>query len=177
MKTILIDVDGTIADIHTVWLDMYNKEYGDNMTVDQITKWEMHELVKPECGKGIYKFLSHPDFYKRTHPIDGAIWGVGELRRRGHKIVFVTSGVFPEKERWVEFLGFGGKRDIVFTEQKELVVGDIMIDDYQPNIKAWYEIGKHAILFDRPWNQTTPWHPRAKTWEDAVRLVGSSNGW
>lgn len=173
MKTILIDIDGVVADLHRAWLDLYNAEYHDSLTHTDIVKWEMHEIVKPECGMKIYDFLHHPDIYRKTPPISGAVDGVRKLKNAGHIIVFVTAGLSSEKERWMEFLGFGSKKDIISADatKKHMIEGDVMIEDYQPTLSAWYRIGRQGILINRPWNQHTPWSPRVAGWPEIVKML------
>ena len=61
-KILAFDIDGVLADLHTAWLDEYNKDFDDNLTISYITQWEMDKFVKPECGKKIFNYLKRPLF-------------------------------------------------------------------------------------------------------------------
>ena len=50
---ILVDVDGVCADLHMTWLHRYNTDYDDHLIHSDITRWAIHEFVKPECGTKI----------------------------------------------------------------------------------------------------------------------------
>jgi len=64
----LIDIDGVIADLHTVWLNIYNTEWNDILTPDQITNWNTSQFVKPECGIKIYEIIERPEIYDYILP-------------------------------------------------------------------------------------------------------------
>jgi 5'(3')-deoxyribonucleotidase len=151
---ILIDVDGVLSDTHIPWLSLYNEEFRDNLRVEDIIKWEMHELVKPECGHQIYKYLKNVNLYANSPVIDGALDGVNYLRSLGHDIVYVTAGFYFEKVDWLINNGFStlGK-DIIITDRKDVVCGNLIIDDYSENLRT--SACDVKILFKRPWNTGT----------------------
>jgi 5'(3')-deoxyribonucleotidase len=163
---LLIDIDGVLADIHTPWLGAYNADYDDHLTLADITKWEMHEIVKPECGMKIYKYLENPQLYKRTLQIPGAFDGVNELRRLGD-VVFVTAGFFVEKIEWLfenSFIAGDWRfsKDVIMCQDKSMIQGDWLIDDCPANIR-----GRQGLLFDQPWNRSVIAF-RAIGWRDVV---------
>jgi 5'(3')-deoxyribonucleotidase len=167
---ILVDVDGVLADIHTPWLGMYNADWHDHLRLCDITRWEMHELVKPECGKKIYDYLARPDFYRRASVIPCALEGVKELRRFG-EVVFVTSGFFETKLEWLSRNGFIGadwrfSKDVVMCQDKSMVIGDVLVDDRPVNLK-----GFTGILFDQPWNRSELVYLRAYSWGNVLEIV------
>lgn len=177
-SVILCDVDGVVADLHAVWLERYNAEYEDCLTVDDITGWSMQPFVKPACGEKIYDYLHASDLYDTVPPMQGAAEGVEALRSLGHRIVFLTSCVGPgmahAKAHWLFVHHFlprphhKGMKDLVIMQDKSLARGDLMIDDYQENIRAF---GGHAILFHAPYNAQEHGFIRAKGWGDVPWLV------
>jgi 5'(3')-deoxyribonucleotidase len=169
---VLVDVDGTVADIHVPWLGMYNADYHDRLTLAHITKWEMHELVKPECGRKIYKYLEDPKLYEKAPVIEGALSGVKQLRANGHKVVFVTAGVYESKVLWLARNGFlllenwRNATDVVIASDKSLIMGDALIDDYPVNLTNSPAFLK--FLFGRPWNKNSIY--RHVTWKDILEI-------
>ena len=103
---ILVDVDGVCADLHSSWLRRYNEDYNDHLIAADITRWQIHEFAKPECGTKIYEYLSDPALYEDTMEIWGALDGINKLRSLGHEVVFVTSGFIPGKVEWLCKRGF-----------------------------------------------------------------------
>jgi 5'(3')-deoxyribonucleotidase len=158
------DVDGVIADLHTEWLHRYNAEYGDAMRVTDIICWDIHKLVRPECGTHIYAYLSDPDLYANVPLVEGARFGVGYLRAMGHRVVFITSnakGMTDQKWRWLERWGFlpAGDTaiDLVCATDKSFFAVDAMIEDYAENLRE--SRASLRLLLSRPWNVAAdgPW--------------------
>jgi 5'(3')-deoxyribonucleotidase len=111
----------------------------------------LHDLVKPECGQQIYKYLKNTDLYANSPVIEGALDGVTYLRNSGHDIVYVTAGFYFEKVDWLIKNGFSANgKDIIITDRKDFVCGDMMIDDYSENLRT--SMTPHTVLFKRPWN-------------------------
>lgn len=71
-RTIALDVDGVLLDIDTPWREKYNRLYGDNVV------WDIHTLVKPECGLKYYD-LRTPYLYDEVLP-------AGELAATGTEL-------------------------------------------------------------------------------------------
>lgn len=154
-----IDVDGVCANIHHTWLERYNRDYNDTLTVDGIHQWDMLPAVKPECGKKIYSYLNEPDFYENMPVIEGALEGVNMLREWGHGILFITTCVPKSGDQKIDWLIRNGFTDEHATgvialygkySDKSYVGADMLIDDYDLNFKNWKN---HGILFDAPYNR------------------------
>lgn len=175
---IFVDVDGTVADLLSEWLNLYNGDYDDTLTPEQITAWDMTKFVKPDCGVHIYDYLIRDDLYDSVQPIQGATEGVWALRNLlEHRIVYASSGIWcVAKFKWLERWGFEpgqfGK-DFISVNDKSLLRGDLLIDDRDKNVIDFQgNLGKtKAILFDAPYNQELNWYPRAKSWVDVFNFV------
>lgn len=162
---IACDVDGVLADMEAEWYRRYNAEYGDTLTADQVTGWDLAQFVRPECGQRIYDYLTQPDFYSAVGMYEGALAGVGLLRAAGCKVLFVTSctyGMVDQKARWLERHGFASEGKgrmlppgLVVTHDKAAIRADLLIDDGAHNVQAWLEhTSAPAILVDRPHNRS-----------------------
>lgn len=175
MKRILIDVDGVIADLMPSWLSAYNAEWDDQLQVQDITDWDMTKFVKPECGDGIFTYLSNMHLYDDVLPIDGAVSSVRWLRRHGYDVRFVTSGVYESKILWLAEQGLLlsehslSSPDVVVTHDKSIIKADIMIDD---NLKNLRDFGGIGILFAQPWNNSNDnYYFRAECWSDVIQYL------
>ena len=116
MKTIAVDVDGTVADLHTVWLARYNQDYNDNLQSNEIIAWNIHEFTKPECGKRMYEYIEYPSIYDDVLPINGSLEVINELKakRKDLRIIYVTNstlGTAGRKYTWLKHYGFLDKLD------------------------------------------------------------------
>ncbi|WP_257347552.1 5' nucleotidase, NT5C type [Pseudalkalibacillus decolorationis] len=156
MKTLLIDMDSVICDLMTEWHRRYNRDYDDNLSIQDLKCWDSENYVKKECGNKIYDYLDEPELFIKLDPLPNAI----EVLRRLHEnyeILIVTSSrtyAYTEKEKWIEkHLPFIGKRNLIFTHRKEMVRGDILFDDAPHNLIAFKKTGRTAIAMDYPYNQ------------------------
>ena len=90
MSIILVDVDGVTLCLDAEWFKRYNEDWGDNLKPEHVTRWAVHEFVKPSCGKRIYDYLLMPDLYDNVPLIAGALDGIMTLRNAVHRVVFLS---------------------------------------------------------------------------------------
>ena len=155
-KIIAIDVDGVCADLHTSWINRYNRDWDDNLQVSDITDWYIHQFCKPECGNRMYEYIEDPTIYDETFPITGSQITLELLResRPDFRFIYVTSstrGTMGRKYDWLVEHGFiKDLDDYVEMKDKSLVRADGLLDDYQGNIIKFHG---EKFLFDSPWNK------------------------
>src|SRR5690349_14230815 len=125
---IAFDIDGVLADIHTPWLTEYNRDYGDNLTVENINEWNMHKIVSQRCGTKIYDYLT-PGLYLNTPAFEGALDTVTKARLFG-RVIFVTTpttNTFGVKFNWLQAHGFSPSiKDYVECGDKSLINADVL---------------------------------------------------
>lgn len=170
LDVLAIDVDGVVADLHPVWLARYNKDYNDNMTVEDWTEWNIENLVKPECGQKIFEYIREPNIYDEVKPIEGALEKIQDLKNY-HRIIYVTSSepsVSGRKYYWLKEHGFVKNRmDYVEALDKTLICARYLIDDDFYNVKNFtHGSNRFGILFDQIWNRGQSWKYRIKGWKD-----------
>jgi 5'-nucleotidase len=176
---VLIDVDDTICDFVSIWLECYGADYNHKLTKEDILTWDLSHYVKPECGIKVYDYLKmdNLNLYYCVSPIDGALEGIKRIEDLGHKIVFVTAMDYRNrKAEWLVVNGFFpvySNRDYVVSEDKSLIRGDLLIDDNCDNVisfgceKAW--------LFTQPWNKCCHLD-RVNNWDEIIRRLEKFNG-
>lgn len=166
---ILLDIDYCIAPLHDEWLKRYNRDFDDNLTSEQITEWNMEKFVKPECGKYIYSYLSAPDLYDDMTPSPASITAVALLNAYGYDVRFVTSGVSQSKINFLYRHNFiNSDKDFVIAADKSLIIGDVLVDDYDENLRTFRGAG---ILFDAPHNRHAKVGYRIYNWIQAVDTI------
>lgn len=152
MKTFAFDVDEVLAQIMPEWLSRYNRDYQDNLQVDQITDWDITKFTKP--GSHIYRYLDDPDFYDSIAPGPATAKILTAIRGLGHRAILVTSatpGSMGQKYKWAMRHGLiQSTKDYVETGDKSLICADVLLDDYPGNLINFKGRG---VLFDQPWNQ------------------------
>lgn len=184
-KIICLDVDGVIAHLQGATLRRYNERWDDDLKPEDITSWEMHAFVKPECGEQIYDIFSEPDLYDEVEVIDGSQEGVERLKSAGYDVIYVSAcvvGSVDAKVAWLVRHGFLDSRarchaDFVATSNKSLIDGSMLMDDSLHNIAQWVETRqKRAVLFCAPYNSdgdmirsmSWSWVRRVYDWPEAV---------
>lgn len=189
-KVILCDLDSILADIMTPWLDSYNRDYQDTLTVDRIPSWDFHNVVKPECGTKIYDYLREPGFFENLKPLPGAVEAVSALRSAGHDFLVLTAGADVEdaatqKVRWCRrYLDLSPKQVIV-TPRKELVRGDVLIDDSPEQIRRYRETwgwDPTILAISYPYNESVyrhcrrfyGWNETADAWAQIVDWINDT---
>lgn len=172
-KTIGIDVDGCCADLISTWLfDKYNVDYRDNLFPKDITNWNIHEFVKPECGMKIYDYIEDPSIYDNVLPIKDTLSVITHLRIMGYKIIFVTNaarGTEGRKFKWLNDYSIFSEGDgYIETEDKSNIPADYLIDDYPKNISSFRNgVG---VLFSAPYNLMSLHTPRCNGWKEVYRF-------
>lgn len=176
---IAVDVDGVVADLLPVWLDRYNSDYTDNLQVESITKWGLHEFVKEECGEKIYDYLKMRDLYDDVKPIDGALTCINFLKERSDiRIVYVTTTPVESSGRkfnWLVRHGFlqrDESKNYVEAFDKSLIMAELLLDDGYHNVRT-FNYGK-AVLYLHPYNEAELWQYKVHNWFDFYHRL--SNG-
>ena len=182
---IICDMDEVLAQFVAKVLRRWNALSGKNFTREDITSWRMEEVLGVDAlgrtAEGLIdEWLAEDGFFEDLEPVPGAIEGFNSLRAAGHDVVIATS--VPEvavhsytgKRRWLRkhFPDFSMKNFIAIS-RKDLIEGDILIDDGAHNIEDWTYAGKEgAIVFDAPWNRDI--RPdeaiRVSSWREIVKL-------
>jgi len=159
-KKILVDMDGILANLLKQWLEDYNREYEDNLRMQDITTWDMHEHVKPEVGRDVYKIPNRLGYFDKTPPIPGAVAGFRALQRAGHEVVVCSSPYNDDsaraKQAWCARYLNTRWRDVTLTHKKSWfgLAADVIIDDKPSTIKEFHDLGKEVITIAYPYNKS-----------------------
>jgi 5'(3')-deoxyribonucleotidase len=166
-----IDVDEVCAQLHRTWIEDYNQEYQDNLTMRAVDCWDFY--LKTKAGKGMMDLLT-PEMYDRVKPYPGAAEAVTQLRRLGHEVVYVSScvnGTAEAKEKWLERHGFFEARDGFHAmNDKTWAPCDVLIDDHLENVRSFRGWG---VLHNRGHNvHLRTWHHRVNSLFEFADLLG-----
>lgn len=186
---ILLDVDGVLGDFPSECLrfcNQYGRAFGSlPFTLEMVDQHDILKALKLEHLQE--RFDQHcidTDFCRHMPLYEGARDFAEKLRSLG-EVVVVTSpyAAVPTwchaRLAWLK-QHFGiDKQNVIFAKRKELVRGDVLIDDKLSNCEAFAdtEWNTTAIVLDRPWNRgpSNLLHPnqllRAASYEQALQLV------
>lgn len=151
MKKIGIDLDSTLNNLTDVWIELYNKDYNDNL--EYFLNWDSHNDVKSECGKKIYDYLLIPQLFYNLD-INPNAKDVVEFLSKHYKLYIVTAYIptsCNDKVNWVKkYLPEFDINNIIFINDKSILELDYLIDDGPHNIEGFKGKG---IIYDRQYNK------------------------
>ena len=171
-KTILLDVDGVLAD----FVGSLLKECGTDLLEANIDEWDMFSMMKSEHRAKAFKTMEDSSFWRNLPLMPHAQHQVEDFRRNDNKVIFVTSPWGSDTKGW-ECHGWGHARahwlrehfnasfrDVIIANQKQYVQGDLLIDDRYKNIMDWADMNQdgQGWLVERPYNKDMIWSHRIK---------------
>ena len=175
--TIGIDLDDTIENLLVAWIAWLNKEHNLNISIDDVTGWEMGNLYPMLTSEQIFAPLFLDSFWSTVEPKQDAIYYVDQLIKDGQDVYIITSSHYATIKSKVEaiinryFPAIDWKH-IITTNNKKLIRCDIMVDDGPHNLENGNYI---RILFDAPHNKDYPAEEnkmkRVHNWEEAYNLI------
>ena len=175
---IIVDMDEVLAQFVNRVLERWNMINRTKFKRDDIDAWQMESTLGPGSYGLIEKWISEPNFFENLVPVDGAIEGFNELRR-SHDVVIATSlageveNGFDSKRRWVKkyFPDFDLK-NFICTSRKDLLKGDVLIDDAAHYLQAWRDAGNiRGITMHARWNRDMTLFPKAANWRQVVNII------
>lgn len=157
-KILLLDLDSCLNNLDEVWLRYYNKDYNDNLTTEDMIRWETYTVVKPECGHKIYDYLLLPGFF-RDLGIKPNAYEVTKWLQQYVDIYIVTAYIVStcvDKIEWIKKrLPHIDTEKVIFCNNKGLLKAQYMIDDGSHNILNFHKTNPCGlpIILDAAWNR------------------------
>lgn len=182
---VLVDLDGVVIDTLPLWLSRYNQRYDDNLTMGEFAgTWKVSENVRSDVGAKVFDILKEKDFYENALPIPGAISSVNSLIKDPEIEIYVVSAFMGNgaqaqgKCAWLEsYLPSFPVDNIILCHDKYLIDGDVLIDDYEGNIRDFieYDPMRSGILFGAPHNRLRDTYKgnSKKTWSRCLDNIYS----
>lgn len=153
---ILVDADGVIENLTEIWTDRLNEKYGINVRFNEdFREWDMTKVFTTLTPEQIYTTEYEHDLYKRLTPYEGAPETLKRLIDEGHTVLIVTHTPYQAIEPKMEYVikkyfPFLTWRDFILTAHKQMIRGDVLIDDGVHNLLG----GDYAkILYTQPYNE------------------------
>jgi 5'-nucleotidase len=170
MQRLIVDMDGVLADACAQFIAYDERDTHRRKTLEEI-------LGKPELEAfaRANEYVCQPGFFRTAPVIPGSQEVLAELNC-AYELFIVSAAVeYPqslrEKVDWLaEHFSFIPWQRIVLCGSKEIVRGEIMIDDHFKNLDFF---PGRTLLFTQPHNQGRDDHPheRVNSWADIARLL------
>lgn len=159
------------------WIEALNLLYGTNVTPKNITQWDMRVAFPELTEKQIFMPLYWESLWCHVAPKEGAVEGMRKLVADGHTVMVVTAS-HPEtigaktREVLFKYFPFITYKDLIVTYRKDLIRGDVIIDDAPHNLEPCdcFKIlfyANHNEKFDA---ESHGMH-RAKDWEEVYTMI------
>lgn len=147
-KIILLDMDNTIMDFSGGIVKRYNEIYDRKITGDMITDWSMSEISANHDVTAIWK---RKGFFSNLELLNDAAEWVPKIAERYNCYIctHAYSGFYDEKEISIK-RHFGNLFDdkIIFTKDKHLVRGRILLDDKIENLRNFSNCGGLSVCYN-----------------------------
>lgn len=156
--TLILDLDDVTNNLVDIWLKLYNFDFDDNLTSENIKSWDIINYVKPEAKDKLFNILSEPNFFENLSIQPNAAEVIQWLENYYDIYIVTAYYVFScvDKVKWVEkHLPFFDTKKIVFCNNKVLIKAKAIIDDAPHNILDFKRTNPTGIpiVFDKPWNR------------------------
>lgn len=174
---VLVDMDDVLESLSSAWVCYLNNRHGTVVKLSDITDWDMARAFPTLTDEQIYAPLLEDGFWDWVKPIDGAQKYLRLLMEDGHKVVIVTASGYrtirAKMERVLfKCFPFLTWDDVIITSNKQLIKGDVLIDDGVHNLVGG---SYYKILMDAPHNRGYDAEAngmfRATTWEEVYSAV------
>ena len=157
--TIGIDVDGVLRDNLQIMVDLYNKEFDGNMTVNDIRDFRTEvtfPTIEPTTGKTASEwfFQDHSnEIFLKASPFYNVANDIQRLREIANVVIITYQKTILNRLQtlcWLEINGieYDG---LIFMKDKTKFMCDYLVDD-----NDWNFLGsnaKHGILINAPYNE------------------------
>ena len=152
--TILFDADDTVENLCDCWIAVLNERYGTSVVPEDVHSWDISLAFPTLTKEQVFGVIQEDELWRKITPISGSIEVLQKLHDEEHQLYMVTASDYrtckTKVERLLELFPFLDWEHIIITNNKQLVRGDILIDDGPHNLVG----GEYfKILFDRPHNR------------------------
>ena len=175
--TILVDMDDVMEDLLVSWVMWLNKKHGTSVDYNDVNDWNVRKFFPELTKEEVFAPLSDEHFWDTVQPKYMANSSLQALRDIGHKVYIVTTSyyntIIPKMEKVLfRYFPFITWDDVIITSKKQMVRGDILIDDNPQNLIGGEYFG---ILMDMPHNLLFDEREygivRAYDWHDVMNII------
>lgn len=153
---VAVDMDNTIEDLVTPWLDILNREYGLHYTLDDIKYFDMEKSIPELTHEQLYSPLYDTNLFDLVKPYADAQYWLEQLNNDPRFEVYIATNthyknVSSKMEKILfKYFPYLNWRQLICIRHKQLLNVDVLIDDgYHNLLGGSYD----KILFDMPYNR------------------------
>ena len=157
---ILCDLDGVLVDLLPEWLLQYRQLGGEPLTAKNFHSYNWEDQVRNR--ELFLQVLKSGGLFSSARPMPGALIGFDNLRKK-HDVTVVTKVMGGSSRAFDAKIGWLWRHvqpqiptdQIIFTGAKELVRGDVLVEDSPQNLVSWLGANPKGMgfLIDHPYNR------------------------
>ncbi|AKA34764.1 5' nucleotidase, NT5C type [Flagellimonas lutaonensis] len=171
--TLFVDMDEVLAETYLRHIELYNQDFGENLTVEECKGKEVWQVVPKERQKSIQNHANTIGFFRDLKPVKDSQEVMRELCDRYEVYIASAAMQFPyslkEKSDWLdEHFPFIHWRKRILCGDKYILRGDVLIDDRSYNLEPF---DGSTILFTSPHNIFQNGFERANNWQEIAEKL------
>lgn len=175
--TVLCDFDDVLINFCEVWVQLINEQNGTFIHISDIKEWEIAKFFPNLTHEQIYKPLYEGEIWDRVVPLPGAVDYLRKIMEDGHEVYIVTSSHYKTIATKIEkvllkYFPYFNPSDVLVVNKKKMVIGDVLIDDGEHNLKGGVYKG---ILMNQPHNESFDADEagfiRVHNWEETYDVI------
>lgn len=174
---VLIDLDDTMTHLCRAWCRWLNAIHGTNVSENDITGWKISDYFPTLTEDQVFRPLHTDSFWREVEPMVDAPKYIKKLMDEGFEVYICTASLFDTiKSKFEHVLGryfpFISWNQVIVTKNKQLVNGDILIDDGIHNLEGGrYKKVLMSAPHNRDYDAESHGMTRVKSWEEAYNAV------
>jgi 5'(3')-deoxyribonucleotidase len=135
---LLVDYDDVLFHLYEPWVYAVNAKYGTDVLPSQIRGWDIEKYFPRLTKDQVFSVLYDESFWRQLKPKRGAVQVLNRLTWEGYSIKIVTSSFYEtiswKIEHMLNKFPFLRWDDVVVTQEKQCIIGDVLIDDAPHNL-------------------------------------------
>ncbi|WP_197284076.1 5'-3'-deoxyribonucleotidase [Bacillus sp. JCM 19041] len=166
-KRIAIDMDEVMADFNKKHLTLFNADYGEQLTIEDLHGKKLREL-RPKLENEIRSYMKDPTYFRDLDIMQDSQEVIKELSE-SYEVYIATAAMhfptsFTAKYEWLqEHFPFLDDQHFVFCGDKSVIKADYLIDD---NLWQLERFTGEGILYTAPHNIHATGYTRVNNWQD-----------
>lgn len=174
---IAIDFDCTLFPTVESVIEVYNRRYNDNISIDQLTKYSLYDSLDKDVADKMFDIFRDKETYENLKPYEYAVEAVKQLVNKGHEIFIATAtdiaSIGWKANLLQKYFPFIPKNNLIRINHKHLLKVDIIIDDYLVNLT---DSSAEKICFNHVWNRDKDIDKkynihRVYAWNDVLDII------
>ena len=165
---ICVDMDDTIEDLITPWIEYLNKKHGLNVNPAEVDDWAIEKFFPTLSAHDVFAPLWDPELWDNVKPKHNSPYWLKRLIDDGHKVYICTCthykvASFKMDKALFKYFPYLSNKDLIMMR-------DNLVDDGIHNIVGEYK----GLLMDTPHNRNFEGHQnviRVFDWEDVYNII------